>query len=776
MDEIDRSKVQAENNSIAIGEINISGTVTGNISIGHTIIQAADAQLQHDLGILLKNVQTTWIKGVLERSVHEAALLDLGMEIREEAVDNPWRMVMEAPDQMRETLPRRKRIKDVFYEANGLLLILGEPGSGKTTTLLQLARDLIAEVDQTFTQPVPVILNLSTWVNKEQPLNQWLVTELNSKYRVPKKDGQKWLEGRRILPLLDGLDEVKVENRAACVEKINQLVKDYGLQAVVCSRIQDYAALNVRLGFYRAIYLQPLTPEQVDDYLNYAGDKLASLRDTLQADGALKNMAQSPLILNIMSLAYQDTSAEALIDPVLNTNEARRRHLFDTYVARMFKRKAGEQPYDDEQTKQRLAWLAQNMQQHNQEMFLIEGLQPSWLKEQKWRAPYVLASRSIAGLIIGLIAGLSTGLGIKLILASPHLRGGGVATPQQMVVNLVSEIMNILPAVLLVGPLLGLVGGLTVGFIDLFRFKVRDKSTDVRDRPTFWRSTANVLVVGLILLLSVGLLGGLLSAFIAEVWFTGGLSFRLTELLFLAGLMSLLTGPMAGLIGGFIFGLRGMRQSLGNDIQTVESLSWSWGQARKGIPFGLIAGLGVTLTASWLAKFLGSPRPFLEGLILGLSVGLLGPLFRGLKSNIVEAKTIPNQGILLSRQNAILIGLIAGAIGVLFISLFFGVFEVQKFGWTIGVTIGSVSGLIVGPMGGLIVALWYGGLDIIGHYTLRLILVIRGHTPRNYAHFLDYAVDRIFLQKVGGGYRFIHRLLLEHFAEMSESTTKDKRN
>ncbi|MDJ0904037.1 MAG: hypothetical protein QNJ55_35140 [Xenococcus sp. MO_188.B8] len=38
----------------------------------------------------------------------------------------------------------------------------------------------------------------------------------------------------------------------------------------------------------------------------------------------------------------------------------------------------------------------------------------------------------------------------------------------------------------------------------------------------------------------------------------------------------------------------------------------------------------------------------------------------------------------------------------------------------------------------------------------------------NYARFLDYASDRIFLQKVGGGYIFIHRLLLEHFAQSNQ--------
>ena len=43
--EKDAPKIQADNQSIAIGEINISGTVTGNITIGHTIVQPADARL-----------------------------------------------------------------------------------------------------------------------------------------------------------------------------------------------------------------------------------------------------------------------------------------------------------------------------------------------------------------------------------------------------------------------------------------------------------------------------------------------------------------------------------------------------------------------------------------------------------------------------------------------------------------------------------------------------------------------------------------------------------
>ena len=44
------------------------------------------------------------------------------------------------------------------------------------------------------------------------------------------------------------------------------------------------------------------------------------------------------------------------------------------------------------------------------------------------------------------------------------------------------------------------------------------------------------------------------------------------------------------------------------------------------------------------------------------------------------------------------------------------------------------------------------------------LLVRNGSIPWNYVKFLDYAAERILLRKVGGGYIFIHRMLLEYFA------------
>lgn len=55
---------------------------------------------------------------------------------------------------------------------------------------------------------------------------------------------------------------------------------------------------------------------------------------------------------------------------------------------------------------------------------------------------------------------------------------------------------------------------------------------------------------------------------------------------------------------------------------------------------------------------------------------------------------------------------------------------------------------------------------MIKHYALRLILWSNGNTPFNFIEFLDHCASLTFLKKVGGGYIFIHRMLLEYFADI----------
>jgi hypothetical protein len=141
----------------------------------------------------------------------------------------------------------------------------------------------------------------------------------------------------------------------------------------------------------------------------------------------------------------------------------------------------------------------------------------------------------------------------------------------------------------------------------------------------------------------------------------------------------------------------------------------------------------------------------------------------------IETRAIPNEGIHRSARNAVVVALRFGLIGWLVIAWILALpigliklvtggdvevspslSEVPLIGFHVGL-IGSVMGLMLG-----------GGSACLKHVMLRLVLIRNGSTPWNYVRFLDYAAERILLRKVGGGYAFIHRMLLEHFAVRNE--------
>src|SRR3990170_5027798 len=152
-------------------------TGAGNIVINNPpYVSLVETQVRARLQVLLDRVKTFWVEGVLEKSIHEAILLDLGKKVQD-VVDHPWSKVLELPGVPSQVLPPNTKIIDVFRQANHALLILGEPGSGKTITLIELVRDLILQLeeDKTFVQPIPVIFHLSSWIDKRQPLIDWLM-------------------------------------------------------------------------------------------------------------------------------------------------------------------------------------------------------------------------------------------------------------------------------------------------------------------------------------------------------------------------------------------------------------------------------------------------------------------------------------------------------------------------------------------------------------------------------------------------------------------------
>jgi len=182
---------------------------------------------------------------------------------------------------------------------------------------------------------------------------------------------------------------------------------------------------------------------------------------------------------------------------------------------------------------------------------------------------------------------------------------------------------------------------------------------------------------------------------------------------------------------------------------------------------GLSSALGFALSG-------GLSVGLIYGLIVGLSFWLLLGLFQGVSSETIgdQHRVVPNQGIRRSARNSIILGLISTAIAGLSAGLAYGL----SYGLLGGLASGLItwlslsaelsSGLIFGLSVGLLAGLLYGGLACLRHGVVRLLLWRAGSMPWNYSGFLDFAAERIFLRKVGGGYIFVHRLLLEYFASL----------
>ena len=132
------------------------------------------------------------------------------MERQDYRVQRPWAVTVGQQSQSAVALDAGTRIVDVFNrpEFARQLLILGEPGAGKTTMMLELAEDLLKRAITDKVEPIPVLLSLSSWKNPQQSIFEWLVGELKSKYGIRQDLAQQWLKKNQLLPLLDGLDEV----------------------------------------------------------------------------------------------------------------------------------------------------------------------------------------------------------------------------------------------------------------------------------------------------------------------------------------------------------------------------------------------------------------------------------------------------------------------------------------------------------------------------------------------------------------------------------------
>ena len=615
---------------------------------------------------LLNKVKDFWIEGFLKPSLHGNNVINLDWKNSPNAVLNPFQ-TEDIPVELDESFDELQTTDILDRTGQGkTLLILGEPGSGKTIALLQLAKKAIEQTEQDLTKPIPVVFNLSSWGQKQQPIEKWLIEELKDKYQVPQTWSEPWIEQQQLILLLDGLDEVQAVKRDACVRALNQFITERNVtETVVCSRIKDYQALNERLQLSSAICIKPLSRTKLYQSLHQAGVSLAGLKTLLQQDKELEQFAQTPLILNIMSVAYRDWTIKDLLREFLSSGD-RYRHLFDSYIERVLhhresgttKQSPNSAEYPQEKVLHWLSWLANKMVDESKIIFLIEKMQPTLLENQNEKRGYKRGNFLLGGLI---------GIITLLLIYSPII------------------------------------------------FLIRDLIE--------WDDQKASLIENIT-------------------------------------------------VYPILWSIFGVIASSSKEITLFEQISWSWQKAKSRI----ISKVKISLIVGLIFGLLGAVTEGIKdlGLIFGLISGLIfGLIFflpiiilnSGWNNTQVKQRTVPNQGIWSSRKNSIRIGVIALLLWGLILELFF----VGIAGLSNGLGIGLLFGLILGLINGIL----NGGATCIQHFNLRRILHNKGCLPWNYARFLDYATERLLMKKVGGGYIFYHRMLMEHFAQrhqVSKST------
>lgn len=283
-------------------------------------------------------VRDGWIKRKLELDLMDEIPIDIMMEVLvagsgDEATDDG------APP---PSIVKMQAIRSTFRDAGQSLVVLGEPATGKTVAMLLLLRELLAESTKDLTRPVPVPFTLDTWANDRRPLGDWMVTQLCEKFSQTKVDAESLvLKGsRRIIPCLDGLDEVPEDARPACVEAINTYCADASVAGVVVtSRFDEYVALPEKLTPRAAVAIQRLQPDAVLEHVAAAGPSFAALDTILRGASELLLNACAPLLLRLLMRAVRDGSVKTVEQLAANfaeTTPERRKNVIDAWVAGQF--------------------------------------------------------------------------------------------------------------------------------------------------------------------------------------------------------------------------------------------------------------------------------------------------------------------------------------------------------------------------------------------------------------------------------------------------------
>lgn len=611
----------------------------------------------------------------------------------------------------REHLSPGATVTEVFDRHGGVqgdgLLVLGAPGAGKTTAVVELADELARRAQADPTAPVPVYLPLSSWGASRKPFRDWVVSQIHRLYKVSPAATRRAIDNDTpcVVLLLDGLDEIADHQaRAACVNAVNAFAADYPLPIVVTARQTEYETLPVRLELETAVLVKPLEPSTVLARLR-EDPETAGVATVVDRDATLQDLLTSPLLVSMLTIAYRDRAPED-IPAAVETDR-----LIDDFLDRRFEMeriRSGGAPYPLDRTRHWLAELAAGLTARQQTIFVLERMRPDILRSADARRLVGIAPKIAYGFLAGVIVACAAWQ-LSKMLEKPEQPFAHVVmwSAWGVIAGLTQDWRT--RARLPVWLVLGVVSGVS------FRWLIGDDDA------------AGLLYQSLYLTAFFGLVGELIIRLVpadlppAErlTW-----SWEHARPYILPGL---LVGITLGPVFGVFFGL-----SLRSQDADVGSITY------------------------WA---------FMFGPLFGLLWAFCRGVGRGLLPARRSARTRPNEGIRQSAGYALMIGLVTLAVvqlvtvvGYLLWTLLGG--ESNELGMV------ALLSLAWGAGAGTLLGMACGGGAVVQHWTIRLLLWRAGVAPRNLTHWLAFVVRlRVLYWGVGGGHMFIHRVVQEHFAE-----------